>query len=194
MARPGTRPSARTSGTAEAAELGQGASLPLRQLDQLGQRLAIALLRQQLPQLARTRVIAQQAGRLGLQVQTATVGVEPAPGASGALGSKRFLEALFSPESLEKKRNTEAVEVGSNQLAAGRVVKHSPAHTQDLAEIKDKVRQMAIQEKAAALAKAGVNVRLIDQGASELSIIVGVDEADCETALGAIYHAFVTEK
>ncbi len=45
-----------------------------------------------------------------------------------------------------------------------------------------------------ALAKAGVNVRLIDQGASELSIIVGVDEADCETALGAIYHAFVTEK
>ena len=74
MARPGTRPSARTSGTAEAAELGQGASLPLRQLDQLGQRLAIALLRQQLPQLARTRVIAQQAGRLGLQVQVLRLG------------------------------------------------------------------------------------------------------------------------
>ena len=37
------------------------------------------------------------AERLGLQVQTATVGAEPAPGATGALGSKRFLESLFSP-------------------------------------------------------------------------------------------------
>jgi aspartate kinase len=42
-----------------------------------------------------------------------------------------------------------------------------------------------------ALAQARVNVRLIDQGASELSIIVGVDEAEYETALGAIYAAFV---
>ena len=44
-----------------------------------------------------------------------------------------------------------------------------------------------------ALAAASVNVRLIDQGASELSIIVGVDEDDYEKALGAIYKAFVTE-
>ncbi len=45
-----------------------------------------------------------------------------------------------------------------------------------------------------ALAEAHVNVRLIDQGASELSIIVGVDEADCNNALSAIYHAFVAGK
>jgi len=42
-----------------------------------------------------------------------------------------------------------------------------------------------------ALADEGVNVRLIDQGASELSIIVGVDEEDYEKALEAIYKAFV---
>ena len=42
-----------------------------------------------------------------------------------------------------------------------------------------------------ALANAGVNVRIIDQGASELSIIVGVDAADLSKGLRAIYDAFV---
>lgn len=42
-----------------------------------------------------------------------------------------------------------------------------------------------------ALAKAGVNVRMIDQGSSELNIIVGVDENDYMTALRAIYNEFV---
>ena len=42
-----------------------------------------------------------------------------------------------------------------------------------------------------ALAEAGVNVRVIDQGASEINIIVGVKEADLARALVAIYRAFV---
>ena len=41
------------------------------------------------------------------------------------------------------------------------------------------------------LAEAGINIRMIDQGSSELNIIVGVDEADYETAIRAIYHEFV---
>ncbi len=42
-----------------------------------------------------------------------------------------------------------------------------------------------------ALAQAHVNVRVIDQGASELSIIVGVDAADLAKGIHAIYDAFV---
>ena len=42
-----------------------------------------------------------------------------------------------------------------------------------------------------ALAKAGINIRLIDQGSSELNIIVGVDNLDFENAVRAIYRAFV---
>ena len=42
-----------------------------------------------------------------------------------------------------------------------------------------------------ALADAGVNVRMIDQGSSELNIIVGVEAGDFETAMRAIYAAFV---
>ena len=45
-----------------------------------------------------------------------------------------------------------------------------------------------------ALYEANVNVRMIDQGSSELNIIVGVDTADFETAMRAIYKAFVTDE
>ena len=42
-----------------------------------------------------------------------------------------------------------------------------------------------------ALAKAGVNIRMIDQGSCELNIIVGVDSNDYIPALKAIYYEFV---
>jgi aspartate kinase len=41
-----------------------------------------------------------------------------------------------------------------------------------------------------ALAKARVNVRLIDQGSSEQNIIVGVEEGDLATTIRAIYNEF----
>lgn len=43
----------------------------------------------------------------------------------------------------------------------------------------------------AALAHAHVNVRMIDQGSSELNIIIGVENRDFETAIRAIYDIFV---
>lgn len=42
-----------------------------------------------------------------------------------------------------------------------------------------------------AIARAGINIRMIDQGSSELSIIIGVEEHDFETAISAIYTEFV---
>ena len=44
-----------------------------------------------------------------------------------------------------------------------------------------------------ALALSGVNIKMIDQGSSELNIIIGVDEADFETAIKAIYEIYVTK-
>lgn len=43
-----------------------------------------------------------------------------------------------------------------------------------------------------ALSKADVNIRMIDQGSSELNIIVGVHADDFETAMRAVYKAFVS--
>ena len=42
-----------------------------------------------------------------------------------------------------------------------------------------------------ALSHAHVNVRMIDQGSSELNIIIGVENKDFEVAINAIYDIFV---
>ena len=42
-----------------------------------------------------------------------------------------------------------------------------------------------------ALSHSNVNVKMIDQGSSELNIIIGVENADFETAIRAIYDIFV---
>ncbi len=41
-----------------------------------------------------------------------------------------------------------------------------------------------------ALADAGINIKMIDQGSSELNIIIGVNNSDYEKCIKAIYHAF----
>ncbi len=43
----------------------------------------------------------------------------------------------------------------------------------------------------AALANANINIRMIDQGSSEINIIVGIETHDFEKAVQAIYNAFV---
>ena len=41
-----------------------------------------------------------------------------------------------------------------------------------------------------ALSDADVNIRMIDQGSSELNIIIGVENGDCQKAIKAIYREF----
>ena len=43
----------------------------------------------------------------------------------------------------------------------------------------------------AALSHARINVKMIDQGSSELNIIIGVSDGDFENAIRAIYNMFV---
>ncbi len=53
------------------------------------------------------------------------------------------------------------------------------------------VRRKGVAAKIfAALAQAGINIRMIDQGSDELNIIVGVGDADYLCAIQALYHAF----
>ena len=42
-----------------------------------------------------------------------------------------------------------------------------------------------------ALAKENINIRMIDQGSSELNIIIGVSNSDYEKCIRAIYNAFI---
>ena len=41
-----------------------------------------------------------------------------------------------------------------------------------------------------AISEAGINVIMIDQGSSEMNIIVGVENDDCATCISAIYNEF----
>lgn len=90
------------------------------------------------------------AERLKLEVRTATgITRKPQTGVSGALANAKFLNALFSPDAIEKKRNTEAVEVASNQLISGRITQYTAARTRPLAEVKDIVKQRWLATRGA---------------------------------------------
>ncbi|MDD0809181.1 SurA N-terminal domain-containing protein [Curvibacter sp. RS43] len=69
------------------------------------------------------------------------------------LANPKILEAIFSADSVSKKRNTEAVEVGPSQLVAARITDYTPARIQPLDEVKAKVRELLVADQAAALAR-----------------------------------------
>ncbi len=102
--------------------------------------------------------LAPAAERLKLQVQT--VKGLPRNGQAGPLSNAKLLDALFSSDSVQNKRNTEAVETASNQLTAARIVRHTPAQVRPLTEVAADVRERLMAERAAALAKAEGEARL----------------------------------
>lgn len=89
------------------------------------------------------------ADRLKLEVKTASnLQRQPLPGATGPLANTKLLEAVFSADSLEKMRNTEALELGANQLVSARVVSYSPARPLAFAEVKAQVRERLVASRA----------------------------------------------
>ena len=98
--------------------------------------------------------------KLKLDKRNALVQRQPAPGASGPLASVKLLETVFGNDAIKNKRNTEAVEVGTNQLASARIVQHQPARVLPLAEVRDAVRQRLVATQAEALAKKEGEARL----------------------------------
>jgi peptidyl-prolyl cis-trans isomerase D len=88
------------------------------------------------------------AERFKLQLRIANnITRQPATGATGALANPKFLTAVFAPDSVEKKTNTPAVEMGANQLAAARIVQYTPARTQAFADVKEQVRLKASAQR-----------------------------------------------
>jgi peptidyl-prolyl cis-trans isomerase D len=94
------------------------------------------------------------AEKLKLEIKTAS-GLKRTPdsSASGVLANPKFLSAVFSPDSVEKKRNTEAVEVAPNQLAAGRIVQYTPSRVIPFSDVKNDVRVQVAAMQAAEMSK-----------------------------------------
>jgi peptidyl-prolyl cis-trans isomerase D len=71
----------------------------------------------------------------------------PAP-----LDNKRLANALFSDDAIRNKRNTDAIDVGSDTLVAARVLEHQAASLQKYEEVKAQIEQELRRREAAALA------------------------------------------
>jgi peptidyl-prolyl cis-trans isomerase D len=102
------------------------------------------------------------AERLKLEVKTATnVQRKPDPSTAGVLANSKFLNALFAPDTVDKKRNTEAVEIGSNQLVSGRITQYTPARTLPFDEVKDKARARLLNVQGAEMARKDGIAKLV---------------------------------
>ena len=79
----------------------------------------------------------------------------------------------------------------------GKVVKPDSIHVEDGLALVAIVGRGMVKTRGtaarvfAAISRSGVNIRMIDQGSSEISIIVGVEERDFDTTLRSIYGEFV---
>jgi peptidyl-prolyl cis-trans isomerase D len=68
------------------------------------------------------------------------------------LANARLMDAVFAPEALDKKQNTEAVEVRPGTLVAARVLQHQPAGIKPLQEVAELIRLKLVTQAAAAKA------------------------------------------
>lgn len=74
-----------------------------------------------------------------------------------ALNNPKFVTALFAPEAIAAKRNTDAMEIAPNTMIAGRIVEYKAAATRPFDEVKDEIRRQLTRQQATLLAqKAGI--------------------------------------
>jgi peptidyl-prolyl cis-trans isomerase D len=111
--------------------------------------------------------LAGAAKALNLKVET-TPYISRAQAQALAMGNPKFVQALFAPESIQSKRNTEAIEIGPNVLIAARILDFKPAAPRPFDEIKDELRRQLMMKAASELAqKAGKEkLALLEQGKS----------------------------
>jgi len=103
------------------------------------------------------------ADRFRLKVQTIDAltrrGLPAAQGQPNVFGPA-LTSALFGAESLAKKRNVAAVEVGANALASGRVVEYRPSALKPLDEVRGAIKAKLELAEATRLARAAGDERL----------------------------------
>ena len=83
-----------------------------------------------------------------------------------AKGNAKFVQTLFAPESIQGKRNTEAIEIGPSTLIAARILDYKAAAPRPFAEVKDEIRRQLVRKAASDLAQeAGrAKIALLSEG------------------------------
>lgn len=115
------------------------------------------------------------ADRLKLEVHKMN-GLTRQSALAAPLNNPKLLAAVFSADALEKKRNTEALEVGPSQLVAARVVHHVPAAALPYDKVQDNVRQSWLTQAALAAARQAGQEKLTQWKASADGAVLGKAE------------------
>jgi peptidyl-prolyl cis-trans isomerase D len=71
---------------------------------------------------------------------------------AGEPWTTKMLQAIFTDEVLKNKRNTAAVEVAPNTLAAARVIEYKPVAVSTFADVRDVIRQKLLLKQALGMA------------------------------------------
>ena len=107
-------------------------------------------------QSASLKAAAEVAGlpvRQGLWIIKGQGGLPP-------FNNPKLTQALFSDEVLKNKRNTEAIEVSTNNLVAARVLESKPSTVKPLTEVEKSITDKFTREQAGKLAKADGEAKL----------------------------------
>lgn len=107
-----------------------------------------------------------------------------APQEHALLGNPKLLAAVFSSDAIEKKRNTEAIELGANQLVSARIVQYNPTKALPFDEVKTRVQDMWVAEQSAKAAKEEGMAKLTawkakpNEAALPAAVIVSRDQSN----------------
>jgi peptidyl-prolyl cis-trans isomerase D len=94
------------------------------------------------------------AQKFNLDIQTARdISKQNASNAKSLWSNAKLLESIFSPDALEKKHNTQAMETAPNQLVSVRVIAHKPAVNLQLEDVKPMLVQAVLSQKSLEIAK-----------------------------------------
>ena len=108
---------------------------------------------------------------LNLKVQSSPL-MTRAQAQSIAMGNAKFVDALFSPDSVQSKRNTEAVEVAPSTLMSGRIVEYKASAPIPFEQVRDQIRQQLVRRAEAEAAQKAGNEKLAElaKGKSEQEV------------------------
>jgi len=105
---------------------------------------------------------------LELKIETTPL-ISRAQAQALGMGNAKFVQALFSPESLQGKRNTEAIEVAPGTLISGRILEYKPAAPRPFDEVKEEIRTQLVRRAASDLAQGAgqEKLKLLQAGKSD---------------------------
>jgi peptidyl-prolyl cis-trans isomerase D len=101
--------------------------------------------------------------RYGLKIESMDgVGRAPLPSLDRAspMAQPRVLAALFSPDSVKDKRNTEAIEIAPGKLVSARITAHQPAQRRPFEAVQTEVKAQYMASEAQRLALEAGQARL----------------------------------